>query len=283
MRRVGLVFLTYCIFIFSVLPVSASSVTDTVKAGNKLYKQQKYDEALQEYNEAKTIEPDSDIVHFNIGTAQYKKGQYEEAIGAFISSLATEDKSLEAQATYNIANSKYRLGEEKADSAPSEAVGLYRESLDYFKRAIELDEKNGDAKYNHELVEKKLRILLEKLKNRQEEEKESEGEDNEEQEKQDQEQQQSGDRGEEKEREKQETGTSDQEDQKPAHQESAESEASQPDEGEGTESALPDEERGEEMSPEEAQMLLEAFGEDESLDVLEKRSMGYQREVLKDW
>jgi len=278
-RRYCPVFITFCIFIIFVVPVSASSVTDNVRAGNKLYNQQKYDDAIQKYNEAKSMEPDSDIVHFNIGTAHYKSGKYEEAIEAFISSLATENRSLEAQATYNIANSKYRLGEEKADPAPSEAIGLYRESLDYYKRAIDLDDKKSDAKYNHEFVETRLRALLEKLKNQKEEEKEGEEGDQE----QEQQQKQSGDEGEEKEGEEQESGNSGQEDQEPAQQEGGEEKASQPEEGEGTESAMTDEERGEEMSPEEAQMLLEAFGEDESLDALQKRGMRYQREVLRDW
>ena len=38
-----------------------------------------------------------------------------------------------------------------------------------------------------------------------------------------------------------------------------------------------------EMTPEEANMLLDAFGKDESLDTLEKRGRAQFRGVLKNW
>ncbi|HDK81637.1 MAG TPA: tetratricopeptide repeat protein, partial [Nitrospirae bacterium] len=151
--------------------VLASSAAKEVKEGNHLYKQKKYDDALGKYSSAKTELPDSDIINFNIGAAMYKKGDFQNAVEAFTRALVTEDKELEARANYNIANSKYSLANLKINTDPSGAASLYREALDYYKRAIELNQDDTEAKYNHELVEKKLKVLLDRLKNQPEKEK----------------------------------------------------------------------------------------------------------------
>jgi len=44
------------------------------------------------------------------------------------------------------------------------AINFYREALDYYKRSIDLNPHEINAKYNHEFVEKELKALLDKLK-----------------------------------------------------------------------------------------------------------------------
>jgi len=156
-------------FFLLVLPSSvlAASAAKDVKEGNKLYQQEKYDKAAEKYSQAKEESPDSEIIHFNLGAALYKKGQYKEAVEATTKALSTEDRELEAKAVYNLANSTYKLGSQLAASDLNSAIGMYREALDYYKRAIELDGSDKEAKYNHELVERKLKVLLDQLKNQQ--------------------------------------------------------------------------------------------------------------------
>ncbi len=142
----------------------AESAAKAVRKGNQLYKEKKYDEAIKNYNEAQITMPDSEVVNFDTGAALYKKGDYEKAMDSFIKGLTTEDPALESKANYNIGNSKYRQAELKENTELEVAIALCREALDYYKRAIELNEKDKDAKYNHEFVEKKLKTLLEKQK-----------------------------------------------------------------------------------------------------------------------
>jgi tetratricopeptide (TPR) repeat protein len=257
-----------------------ASIYNNVREGNKLYEEERYDEAVEEYSKAGDGESDADILSFNTGAALYRQGKYEEATDAFTNALITEDKGLEAMANYNIANSKYRLGSLKAEEDMSEAVNLYRESLDHYKRAIELDEDNDDARYNHELVEKRLKVLLERMKSRQEEKKgeeEKEGEDRKEAEEQQAGNTDKENGAEEQEPESAQAGTGNQE------EETGKESASQQDEAGSDESAGTGEEDRERMTPEEANMLLEAFGEEESLDRLQRRGRAQYRGVIKDW
>ena len=178
----GIIFISLCIFAVANLPCFAASqravvwppiakattsAKKNVKEAYRLYKQGKLDEALQKYNDASVALPDSDIVNFNMGTALYKKEDYQKAIDSFTKALTSDDKKIEADALYNLGNCKYKLGKLKENTDLSSTVALLRESLDYYKRAVELDQKNTDARFNHEFVERELKVLLDKLKQQQ--------------------------------------------------------------------------------------------------------------------
>lgn len=280
------IFILYCFISFICFGATAfaASVAGDVSEGNRLFEEKKLDEAIAKYSEAREEAPDSDIVHYNLGAAQYKKGHYAEAIESFTRALSTDDRELESKAAYNLANSKYRLGAMKAGSDMQGAASIYRESLDYYKRAMELNEEDRDAKYNHELVEKQLKILMDRMKNQQEQQKEQnedqdEGKDQEGQEKESQSessQQEQQDQKEAKEQESQEGGS---EEKKEEEKRSAASEESSQDNQEKAEEG--DEEI--EMSPEEARMLLESYGLEEAREEVNRQMRGRYRGVLKDW
>lgn len=285
MRKAYLIAAISLILFFLPLAAVASSVAKDVKEGNRLYEQGKYDDALAKYGSAGTELPDSDIVNFNVGSVMYKKGEFEKAIEAFTRALVTNDKALEASANYNIANSKYRLGNLKMNTDLSGAVGSYRQALDYYKRAIELNQDDTDARYNHELVEKKLKVLLDRLRNQPEQE-ESGGES--EEQNQDQEgkkgQQPTSESREEKqawpelgkeEQAEEASGTEERQGQQTEEQERA-------DKDEGIKGQHPSDDEMEKMSPEEAKMLLDAYGEEEYTQ-MQQHGSGTFDEVLKDW
>ena len=177
-KIIFIIILFYCIYLLP-LPLFAASVPEGVREGNRLYDEKKYGEAVKKYNEAKAESPDSDIVHFNLGAAQYKNGNYGEAVDSFTKALNTDDHEIEAKAIYNIGNAKYKLGKQNADTDINSAINLYRESLDYYKRAMDLDESAKDARYNHELVEREMKVLLEKQKNQQQQGKDRKDQDKE--------------------------------------------------------------------------------------------------------
>jgi tetratricopeptide (TPR) repeat protein len=270
-----IVFLFYCMLL---LPgISAASSARDVKEGNKLYKQEKYGEAAEKYNQAKEESPDSDIINFNLGAALYKQGKYKEAIDATTRVLSTEDRGLEAKAIYNLANNKYRLGEETAKSDLNSAVSLYREALDYYKRAIELNEGDNAARYNHELVERELKVLLDQMKNQQQNQDQNEEGQQEQQPSQSESDQQKD--GEEKDSQQQ----AGQDDEKKEDTGGMAKDQPSKDEGGGESQpseAAKDELKG--MSPEEARMLLDAYGQEEALKE-GKTKKGYSGGVLKDW
>lgn len=267
------------------LSANAASFSSDIKDGNSYYKQGEYDKALEKYKAAGEASPDSDIANFNKGTAYYQKGQYQAAIDAFSKALNTEDKKTEADSTYNIANAKYKLGSSNVDRDINSAVGLYRESLDYYKRAIELDEGNRDAKYNHELVERKLKVLLDKLKNQKQQEKDRKKEQDSDKKKEQSDDTKESGSNESKE-EKDQQGRQTRNDQGKKEQKSDQQQAGG---GETKQEQKQEQKAGMKegknggMSPREARMLLNAFGEQEARDAVRKQKEAHYPEVLKDW
>jgi len=257
------------------LPAQASSTAGEIRDGNRAYKEKKYDEALEHYMSAREKAPESDIVHFNLGAALYKNGRYGESIDAFTKALNTEDGQLESDALYNIANAKYKLGSADADKDLKGAINLYRESLEYFRRAIELNENNREAKFNHEVVEKDLKVLLDRLKNQPPQEQQDQDQ---EKEQEDTEEDQPSPAG--AEEEQTENKAEGEKDRTPAAEEGKE------EAGEDLEQQQ-DSTSGEgdirEMSPEEARMLLDAYGDEQTIDDTKQGTKGYDPEVLKDW
>jgi len=156
MRKIFIIF----ILIFTFFGVeSYATVSGDIKKGNSLYREEKYDEAVEKYRSALDKAPASDIVNYDAGAAYYKKKAYKDAEGYFTKALATDDPGLEGKANYNIGNAKYRQGEPLERSDVSGAIKLYEEALDHYKRAIDIDGKDEDAKFNYEFVKEKLNKL----------------------------------------------------------------------------------------------------------------------------
>ena len=240
--------------------------------------EQVVDSDLEKYEKAVGKDPDSDTANYNLGTAYYRKGDYEKSIDSFMKSLNTEDREIEARAIYNIANSKYKMGSLQAGTDLNSAIGHYKESLDYYRRAMELDEADRDAKYNHELVEKKLKILLDKMKNQQQQEK-----DQEQNEDKDKENKEGEGKGEQQQQQEDQKKQDEEKEQSSQSQDKGESGAEQEQKEQEMQSAGKEEESSEQMSPEEAQMLLEAYGQDEARDEVKQKMKGRYGEVLNDW
>ncbi|MDD5129038.1 MAG: tetratricopeptide repeat protein [Candidatus Omnitrophica bacterium] len=261
----------------------AESSCGLVNRANSLYKQKKYDEAIKLYNEAQIKSPDSAEINYNIGIAQYKKEDYLSAVSFLEKATASRDEILESKANFNIGNAKYKLGKLKENTDLKETVELLRQSLDYYKRAIELDSKDEDARVNHELVEKELKMLLDKLKQEQDRKKEQS-----EQEKTKEEQDQSQEGAQEEKQgqqaalgQEQKTGEQKKEEAKTASEVKPTEEQKQ---AQTEESKAPAAEEIKEMSEKEADMLLEGYGQEEnSAGKLEDRKKGFSGEVLKDW
>lgn len=243
----------------------------TAKA-NKLYAEGKYDQALSLYNQALIAKPDSALLNFNIGAASYKKGDYDKAAGYFEKSALTEDKLLEFKANYNSGNSQFKSAKLKEEADLVSALNLMRQSLEHYKRAMELNPNDEDAKINHDIAQKELKAMLEKLKKQPQDKQSSQNKDqcpNPQQ----SESENKKPQGEDKEaKEFQEAQES---------QEAGQKEAREEDKQPASEAAP---EKAKEMSEQEARMLLEGQRQDENLggQIRDAQKAG-QEEVEKDW
>ncbi|MGB2706337.1 MAG: tetratricopeptide repeat protein [Candidatus Omnitrophota bacterium] len=253
MRKASIILLVCtCLLLYS--SVAFAGAAKLAREANRLYHEEKYPEAVEKYREAGRLKPDSDIIHFDMAAALYKKEDYKDAIGESQKALSTENEPLEAKATYNIGNSKYRLG-------------LLEESLDYYKRSIELDTEDEDAKFNYEFVKKKLKEQQNQKKQQKPQSQEAQKEKEKEKEKE---------KPQQKKKEKPE-------EKKPEQDKTDQEEKDRKEQEEQKEPPRPGQEK-EGPSEEETRMLLEAHRhEEESKGEARKKKIRRLPEVLKDW
>lgn len=135
-----------------------ASLKEDVKSGNLLYNNKNYKEAEKKYEEALSGKPGSGIANFNIGAAQYKENSYLKAVGSFNKAVASGDNSLIWAADYNTGNCQYKLGEQ-VSSDREKAKEYFETALKFYKRSMELNPDDRDAKFNYEFVDNKLKEL----------------------------------------------------------------------------------------------------------------------------
>ncbi len=125
--------------------------------GLQQYQAGQYQSALREYRNALRDKKDDPRLHFNAGTAAYQAQNYDKAVEYLNSALVTPDLELQERAYYNRGNALYRLGE--ATSESKEKMGHWEDAVASFESALKLNPKDGDAKFNQDVVKQKLEEL----------------------------------------------------------------------------------------------------------------------------
>jgi tetratricopeptide (TPR) repeat protein len=137
------------------------------KQAGKAYAAGDYDKALQKYGEARLDQPESQALAYNMGNAQYRKKKYDEAIADYKKALHGENAKLAASAYYNLGNAHFRKGEFAVQSGKQEGIEDYREAMANYKKSLEITPENKDAKRNIEVVQARIKELLERQKQNQ--------------------------------------------------------------------------------------------------------------------
>jgi Ca-activated chloride channel homolog len=161
--RLGLFILLLCV------ASPAATLRSLVNEGNERYSGKEYEEALKVYRLAAEQSPDSHFAHFNLGAALYRTGEYTQAIGSFqhAAQMAREngDQPAEALSRYNLGNSFVKSSEADAQSNPREAIAALENGVESYRQALDLDPKLSDAEHNIALARKKMKELLDKMRN----------------------------------------------------------------------------------------------------------------------
>ena len=136
-RNPALAFIMF--FLFSGFFSSTSSLTNK---GNDHYENKRYQSAIEEYRKAQVKNPDNAAVHYNLATSLYKTDAFSEA-GKHLQTASNDSKKseLQALALYNYGNTLYRLGQ-------------YEKAIEVYKKALDINPDDKDAKYNLEFLQK---------------------------------------------------------------------------------------------------------------------------------
>jgi Ca-activated chloride channel family protein len=169
----------------------AASLYDTVQRGNQLYQDGKFDEALKTYVDGQIEHADDPNLKYNIASSNYKSKNYEEAVKGYLDVAATaKDAKLQEKALYGSGNALFRQGK-------------LEEAIEYYKKALEIDPNDQDAKHNLEFAREELKRRINEAKET--EKKQQEQKQNQEQKQQEQSQQkeQQNDQGQQQDQNKQ--------------------------------------------------------------------------------
>jgi len=258
-RWIGLVTVAAGMCLTAPVVVHAQAGRPQTEEGNRLYRAGRFEEAHQKYLEAMAASPETPLIGFNDGNALYQSADYRRALEAYQKAIESGDTRLAAASYYNLGNTLYRAEQ-------------LEESLEAYKQTLRLNPSDPDAKHNLERV---LEQMQKQEEEQQQDQPQDDGEQDEQEQEQDQQQNQDG------EDQEQDQGEQDQEPQD-QQQNPQDQEQDQPPEAEEQEGQRQPQPQPGEMTPEEAERLLDAIDEDPG-DVDRKRAAPRGRKPRKPW
>jgi Ca-activated chloride channel family protein len=169
----------------------------STSGAEKAYQKGDFATAQREYDSLAKRNPKKPELEFNAGTAAYKAGRFPQAAEAFQKSLggkqSADPKRLAAQedAFYNLGNTLYRTGQQTEQSNPQQTIQNWEQAVKTYEAALQLRADDTDAKYNRDLVKRKLEELKKQQQQQQQNQQNQKQDQQQDQQKQDQ-QNQSG-------------------------------------------------------------------------------------------
>lgn len=112
--------------------------------GNRHYGDGSFDEALQAYTEAQVAAPEAPELHYDIGNVLYKQGKFPGAEEAFARALSSGLPKISRDAAYNLGNAYFR--QER-----------YEDAVRAYRKALQTSPADVDSKRNLEMALRALR------------------------------------------------------------------------------------------------------------------------------
>ena len=190
------------------------------QTGMEEFNNGQFDKAGAVFENKLQSQPGSRELQFNAGAAAYKTGDHEKAATYFTEALLSSNPQLREAAAYNLANTLVRKGEAAAE--PEAKKTNWKNAIEQYDEALQLNPDNNFAKENRELVKK----LIEDLEKQQQQQEQKQDQ------KQDQQQQQDQEKKDEQKKDQQQQQPQDQQqnqEQKPEEQDKKDSQPKEQD------------------------------------------------------
>ena len=232
--------------------------------GEKAYEEGHYDEARVYYEHVLKNRKKDDGAQFGLGVTAYQQKDMETAARALNNAMNSDDQSLASKAMYNLGN-MFR------DQQKME------ESLALYRKAIELDPTDEDAKVNYELLKQVLQQQEQQQQDKQNQEQD--------QEKQDQQKQNQDSEGQDEQnnnQDNQEKGEDQQKQQEDQQQSQSEKEEEKKDQQQSQ--AKKDETQAQKTDKQmQAEAILNALKDQEKINQKRQIAKSKSRKLEKDW
>ena len=233
--------------------------------GKKAYEEGHYDEARVYYEHVLKNRKKDDGAQFGLGVTAYQQKDMETAARALNNAMNSDDKSLASKAMYNLGN-MFR------DQQKME------ESLALYRKAIELDPTDEDAKVNYEL----LKQVLQQQEQQQQQDKQNQEQDQEKQDQQKQDQDSEGQDEQNKDQDNQEKGEDQQkqQDDQQKSQSEKEKEKKEQQQSQAKKDETQDQKTDKQM---QAEAILNALKDQEKINQKRQIAKSKSRKLEKDW
>jgi len=227
------------------------------------YNNNEFEKARQYYESILIDRNDDPAANFGLGSTAFQQQDYAAAMKGFETALGTDNDKLKSSAYYNMANilaQNQRL----------------EESLAFFRKSLELNPSDLDAKINYELIKFQL----------QQQQQQQNQDQNQNQDENDKDDEQSGDQkkqDQQKDKQQQEQNAqNDSSDEQESEQQSNQNENQQEDQTQQQQN-IAENEKQESQDKQNATAILDALKKDEKINKKQRMSRSKKRKLEKDW
>ena len=156
------------LFLFIFQAVFAGLARVSTDQGNRLYEQEKFNEAIQQYDHALIDSPHALEPKFNKANSYYRLDDLDEAINLYRQAAAeSKDMKLVTSAKYNLGNCRFQQGSKQRDSNLQKAIDDMKAAIGHWRSALDIEPQNQKAAKNIEVARLTIKDILDQLKDQQ--------------------------------------------------------------------------------------------------------------------
>ena len=246
--------------LFRFCPLFFVSISIGADKGIDYYNNNEFEKARQYYESVIMDRNDDPAANFGLGSTAFQQQDYAAAMKGFETALGTDNNELKSSAYYNMANIL----------AQNERL---EESLAFFRKSLELNPSDLDAKINYELIKFQLQQQQQQQNQDQNKNQDENNKDDE----------QTGDQKQQDKQQQEQNAKNDSSDEEESEQQSNQNEDQQEDQSQQQQQDMAENGKQESQDKQNAAAILDALKKDEKINKKQQMSRTKKRKLEKDW